>query len=46
VKDGHAHGGEDYLSVERKIKQHADILRKRADDLLAEAKDEYTKNQK
>jgi len=41
VKDGFPHEGEDYLSVERKIKEHADTLRKRADGLLAEAKKEY-----
>ena len=46
VKDGFPHEGEDYLSVERKIKEHADTLRKRANDLLAEAKEEYTKSQK
>jgi len=46
VRDGFPHEGEDYLSVERKITEHADILRKRADDLLREAKEEYTRSQK
>jgi len=45
VKDGFPHEGEDYLSVERKIKEHAAVLRKRADDLLAQAKEEHAKTQ-
>jgi hypothetical protein len=45
VKDGFPHEGEDYLSVERKIKEHAAALKKRADDLLAQAKDEHAKAQ-
>ena len=40
VKDGFPHEGEDYLSVERKIKEHAATLRKRADDLLTKVRSE------
>jgi hypothetical protein len=43
VTDGLPHEGEDYLSAERKIKEHAGALRKRADELLAEARVEYAK---
>jgi hypothetical protein len=38
VKDKFPHEGEDYLSVKRKIEAHAQIMRRRADDLLSSAK--------
>jgi hypothetical protein len=45
MKEGFPCEGQDYLAVERKIKAHADVLRKRANDLLASAKEENAKPQ-